>query len=45
MKPAAAEARLHVHKGPAIVFDSYEEMKAAVDDSDDSDAFDEGLVA
>ena len=32
MKPAAAEARLHVHKGPAIVFDSYEEMKAAVDD-------------
>ena len=32
MKPAAAEARLHVHKGPAIVFDSYEDMKAAVDD-------------
>ncbi|MBT3656262.1 MAG: dihydroxy-acid dehydratase, partial [Alphaproteobacteria bacterium] len=32
MKPAAAEARLHVHKGPAIVFDSYEEMKAAIDD-------------
>ncbi len=32
MKPAAAEARLHVHKGPAIVFDSYKDMKAAVDD-------------
>lgn len=32
MKPAAAEARLHVHKGPAIVFDRYEDMKAAVDD-------------
>jgi dihydroxy-acid dehydratase len=32
MKPAAAEARLHVHKGPAIVFDSYEDMKVAVDD-------------
>lgn len=32
MKPAAAEARLHVHKGPAKVFDSYEDMKAAVDD-------------
>ncbi len=32
MKPAAAETRLHVHKGPALVFDSYEEMKNAVDD-------------
>ena len=32
MKPAAAEARLHKHTGPAIVFDSYPEMKAAVDD-------------
>lgn len=32
MKPAAAEQRLHKHKGPAIVFDSYPEMKAAVED-------------
>ena len=32
MKPAAAEARLHKHTGPAIVFDSYKEMKAAVED-------------
>ena len=32
MKPAAAEERLHVHKGPALVFDSYPEMKAAIDD-------------
>ena len=32
MKPAAAEARLHKHTGPALVFDSYPEMKAAVDD-------------
>ena len=32
MKPAAAEARLHKHTGPAIVFNSYPEMKAAVDD-------------
>ena len=32
MKPAAAEARLHKHTGPAIVFDSYPEMKAAIED-------------
>jgi len=32
MKPAAAEQRLHKHKGPAIVFDSYPEMKAAIED-------------
>lgn len=32
MKPAAAEQRLHVHTGPALVFDSYPEMKAAIDD-------------
>jgi len=32
MKPAAAEPHLHKHAGPAIVFDSYPEMKAAVDD-------------
>ncbi len=32
MKPAAAEERLHKHKGPALVFDSYPEMKKAIDD-------------
>ena len=32
MKPAAAEPHLHKHTGPALVFDSYPEMKAAVDD-------------
>ncbi len=32
MKPAAAEKRLHIHKGPALVFDSYPEMKNSVDD-------------
>ncbi len=32
MKPAAAEKRLHVHRGPAIVFDSYSQMKKAVED-------------
>ena len=32
MKPAAAEKRLHIHKGPALVFDSYPEMKKSVDD-------------
>jgi dihydroxy-acid dehydratase len=32
MKPAACDARFHQHEGPALVFDSYPEMKAAVDD-------------
>jgi dihydroxy-acid dehydratase len=32
MKPAAAEPRLRQHAGPALVFDSYPEMKAAIDD-------------
>jgi len=32
MKPPAAEARLLKHTGPAIVFDTYEAMKKAVDD-------------
>jgi dihydroxy-acid dehydratase len=32
IKPAACDARFHVHEGPALVFDSYPEMKAAVDD-------------
>ena len=34
MKPAAAEARLHRHRGPALVFESYGEMKAAVERDD-----------
>jgi dihydroxy-acid dehydratase len=32
IKPAACEARLHEHEGPALVFDSYPEIKAAADD-------------
>lgn len=34
IKPCAMEQRLMVHEGPALVFDSYPEMKAAVDDPD-----------
>jgi dihydroxy-acid dehydratase len=34
MKPPAAEAHLLKHRGPAVVFDSYDEMKARVDDPD-----------
>ncbi|MFB2603878.1 dihydroxy-acid dehydratase, partial [Rhizobium phaseoli] len=32
MKPAACDPRYHVHQGPALVFDSYPEMKKAIDD-------------
>lgn len=32
VKPAACDPRFHQHEGPAIVFDSYPEMKKAVDD-------------
>ncbi len=32
IKPAACDRRFHVHEGPALVFDSYPEMKAAIDD-------------
>ncbi|HSM40713.1 MAG TPA: L-arabinonate dehydratase [Afifellaceae bacterium] len=32
IKPAACDPRFHRHKGPALVFDSYPEMKKAVDD-------------
>ncbi|MEM1277320.1 MAG: dihydroxy-acid dehydratase, partial [Pseudomonadota bacterium] len=32
VKPAAMEPRLQVHEGPALVFDTYPEMKAAADD-------------
>ncbi len=34
IKPAACEARFRIHEGPALVFDSYPEMKKAVDDED-----------
>ncbi|MDW9429146.1 dihydroxy-acid dehydratase [Sinorhizobium meliloti] len=34
VKPSACEERLRVHEGPALVFDSYPEMKAAIDDED-----------
>lgn len=34
IKPAAMEQRLMTHEGPALVFDSYPEMKAAVNDED-----------
>ncbi|MBB4121799.1 L-arabinonate dehydratase [Martelella radicis] len=32
IKPAACDPKFHVHEGPALVFDSYPEMKKAVDD-------------
>ena len=32
IKPPAAEARLLIHTGPAVVFDSYAEMNARIDD-------------
>jgi dihydroxyacid dehydratase/phosphogluconate dehydratase len=32
IKPPAAEARLLTHTGPAIVFDTYDEMSAAIND-------------
>jgi dihydroxy-acid dehydratase len=34
IKPAACDPRFYLHEGPALVFDSYPEMKAAVDDED-----------
>ena len=34
IKPSACERRFLNHQGPALVFDSYPEMKAAVDDDD-----------
>ena len=34
IKPSACEERLRVHEGPALVFDSYAEMKALIDDED-----------
>ena len=32
IKPAACDPRFYQHQGPALVFDSYPEMKAAVED-------------
>ncbi|MCO6406557.1 L-arabinonate dehydratase [Hoeflea alexandrii] len=32
MKPSAADPRLLSHRGPALVFDSYADMKARIDD-------------
>jgi dihydroxy-acid dehydratase len=34
MKPAAAEARFRRHRGPALAFESYGEMKAAIERDD-----------
>jgi len=34
IKPPAMEARLQVHTGPAVVFASYDEMSARLDDAD-----------
>ena len=34
VKPAAASAHLLVHRGPALVFDSVEDLKARIDDED-----------
>jgi dihydroxy-acid dehydratase len=34
IKPAAAEPRLHRHTGPAVVFATYDDMAARIDDAD-----------
>jgi len=34
IKPPAAEARLHQHAGPAVVFDNYDDMAARIDGPD-----------
>jgi dihydroxy-acid dehydratase len=34
IKPAACDPRFHEHQGPAMVFDSYPELKEAIDDED-----------
>ena len=34
MKPSAAPVRLHRHKGPAVVFENYDDMAARIDDDD-----------
>lgn len=32
IKPASCDPKYHIHKGPALVYDSYPEMKKAIDD-------------
>jgi dihydroxy-acid dehydratase len=32
IKPAACDPKFHVHEGPALVFDSYTDMKTAIED-------------
>jgi dihydroxy-acid dehydratase len=32
IKPAACDPKLHIHQGPALVFDSYAEMREAIED-------------
>ncbi len=34
IKPAACDPKFYLHEGPALVFDSYPEMKAAIEDED-----------
>ncbi|OSP55923.1 L-arabinonate dehydratase [Pseudoruegeria sp. SK021] len=34
IKPAACDPKFYNHEGPALVFDSYPELKAAIDDED-----------
>jgi dihydroxy-acid dehydratase len=34
IKPAACDPKVHVHAGPALVADSYKEMKAIIEDED-----------
>ena len=34
IKPLAAEARLHKHTGPAVVFKDYEDLRARIDSND-----------
>jgi dihydroxy-acid dehydratase len=34
IKPAACDPKYWIHEGPALVFDSYPEMKAAIDNED-----------
>ena len=34
IKPAACDPKFYAHEGPALVFDSYPDMKKAVDDED-----------
>lgn len=34
IKPAACDPKFYLHEGPALVFDTYPEMKAAIDDED-----------